>query len=61
MAHDYAPNNEYFINYIKDKIWNWHEIQDSDLVTAMKKNHLIKSEYFIDFRNFVWLSLYKER
>jgi len=31
MAHDYAPNSEYFEKHIKNKIWNWHEIQDSDI------------------------------
>lgn len=31
MAHDYAPNSDYFEQYMKNKIWNWHEIQDSDI------------------------------
>ena len=31
MAHDYAPNNEYFEQNMKDKIWDWHEIQNSDI------------------------------
>lgn len=31
MAHDYAPNEEYFNQYIKGKIWDWLEIQDSDI------------------------------
>ena len=28
MAHDYAPNREYFEEHIKDKVWNWMEIED---------------------------------
>lgn len=31
MAHDYAPDIEYFEEHMKDKIWNWMEIQDSDI------------------------------
>lgn len=31
MAHDYAPNEIFFNENMKDKIWNWHEIQDSDI------------------------------
>lgn len=40
MAHDYAPNSEYFEEYIKGKIWNWHEIQDSDIEEAVIENNL---------------------
>ena len=31
MAHDYAPNPNYFETKIQNKIWNWMEIQDSDI------------------------------
>lgn len=31
MAHDYAPNEEYFEKYIKNKIWDWMEINDNDI------------------------------
>ena len=30
-AHDYAPNKEIYEKQFKDKIWNWMEIQDSDI------------------------------
>ena len=40
MAHDYAPNSEYFEQYMKDKIWNWHEIQDSDIDECSQQYHL---------------------
>lgn len=31
MAHDYAPNQAYFNEFINEKIWNWHEINDNDI------------------------------
>jgi len=40
MAHDYAPDAEYFERHIKGKIWDWHEIQDSDIQEAVDKYHL---------------------
>jgi hypothetical protein len=40
MAHDYAPNNEYFEQHMRDKIWNWHEIQDSDIINVSTENNL---------------------
>lgn len=40
MAHDYAPTKEYFEKYMKYKIWNWHEIQDSDIIENIAKNNL---------------------
>lgn len=36
MAHDYAPNVEYFEKHMKDKIWDWHEIQDSDIIDTSR-------------------------
>lgn len=41
MAHDYAPDNQYFEEYMKDKIWDWHEIQDSDILDISNSNNLI--------------------
>jgi cephalosporin hydroxylase len=40
MAHDYAPDGEYFEKYMKDKIWNWHEIRDSDILEVGQQYHL---------------------
>lgn len=31
MAHDYCPNKDYFNKQMKDKIWDWCEIEDSDI------------------------------
>lgn len=41
MAHDYAPNKNYFEEYMKNKIWNWHEIQDSDIIESCQKYGLV--------------------
>jgi hypothetical protein len=48
MAHDYARNQETFQNEVNLKLWNWHEISDSDIQEACDKNNLIdyKSEIF---------------
>ena len=40
MAHDYAPNIEYFNNKMKNKIWNCMEIQDSDIQNTVEENNL---------------------
>lgn len=40
MAHDYAPNMEYFEQNMKHKIWNWCEIKDSDIEESCKKYNL---------------------
>jgi hypothetical protein len=40
MAHDYAPNSEYFETHMRDKIWSWHEIQDSDIQESCDKTNL---------------------
>lgn len=40
MAHDYAPNMDYFNENIKDKIWDWLEIQDSDINNSVLDNNL---------------------
>jgi hypothetical protein len=39
MAHDYAPNNDYFQHHIRGKIWDWMEIQDSDIYQAIVDNN----------------------
>jgi predicted O-methyltransferase YrrM len=41
MTHDYAPNQEYFEQEMVNKIWNWHEIQDSDIIESCKKYNLV--------------------
>lgn len=58
MAHDYSPNREYFEQHVKGKIWNWLEIQDSDIEEAVVANNL-KPYMAEDFNKVVWVC--KER
>jgi predicted O-methyltransferase YrrM len=59
MAHDYAPNEEYFQEHIHSKIWNWLEIRDSDINDACLKNNL--TPYMDDdFKQVVWVCKIKE-
>ena len=54
MAHDYSPNQEYFDLNIKNKIWYWLEIQDTDIIPSINENNLIP--YMEDeFKNVVWV------
>lgn len=41
MAHDYCPNQDYFNKHMKDKIWDWCEIEDSDIQEVSDKYNLI--------------------
>ena len=53
MAHDYAHDDETFKNEIYDKIWNWCEIQEKDIIEICNKENLedyMKSE----FNQIVW-------
>jgi hypothetical protein len=59
MAHDYAPNEEYFQEHIHSKTWNWLEIQDSDINDACLKNNL--TPYMDDdFKQVAWVCKIKE-
>lgn len=59
MAHDYAPNAEYFENNIRNKIWNWMEIQDSDIENISIEYDL---EPFLQevFQKVVWVCKIKK-
>lgn len=41
MAHDYAPNNLFFEQYMKNKIWDWMEIEDEDIRDISAKYGLV--------------------
>lgn len=58
MAHDYAKNSEYFTKEVLNKIWNWHEIQDSDISESVEKNGLI--HYMPEFENVAWVCMIKK-
>jgi len=54
MAHDYASDPEYFKEHVYMKLWNWHEIADSDIKEATDRNKL--SPYMKDkFDSAVWV------
>lgn len=59
MAHDYAPNAEYFEQHMKNKIWNWHEIQDSDIIDSCEKYGL-KPYMREEFLSVAWCCFKKE-
>lgn len=40
MAHDYAPSYEYFDKHMRNKHWNWLEIQAIDILGAVMQNAL---------------------
>lgn len=53
MAHDYCKNSEQFNSEIFGKIWNWHEISESDIESKSIENNLI--DYDVEtFKNVVW-------
>jgi hypothetical protein len=54
MAHDYAPNKEYFNKHVNGKIWNWLEIQDSDIQKAVTENNL-ESHNHEEFVKVAWV------
>lgn len=54
MAHDYCANEDTFNADFKNKIWNWLEIQDSDIEEAVEKNKL-KPFMATDFAKVVWV------
>jgi hypothetical protein len=54
MAHDYAHDSDVFKKEIENKIWNWHEIQYSDISNACEINNL--ESYMLDeFKQVVWV------
>jgi predicted O-methyltransferase YrrM len=60
MAHDYAFNIEYFNSNIKNKRWNWQEIQYSDIQESCKRNNLVS--FMKDkFDPIVWCCFVKEK
>ena len=59
MAHDYSPNSEYFEENINNKIWNWHEIKDTDIEDTVNECNL-KPFMQEDFQKVVWVCKIKE-
>ena len=59
MAHDYSPNKDYFDKHIHNKIWNWLEIQDSDIKNSCENFNLVPYMEN-DFREIVWVCKIKK-
>jgi hypothetical protein len=59
LAHDYAEDKEKFELKIKNKIWNWHEISESDIFDACERNNLQDYQRNI-FESVVWVCKIKE-
>jgi hypothetical protein len=59
LAHDYAENKEKFELDVKNKIWNWHEIQESDIIDACERNNLKDYQREI-FESVVWICKTKQ-
>ena len=59
MAHDYSPSTSYFEEHINNKVWNWHEIQDSDIQESINTYNL---EPFMqeEFQKVVWVCKIKK-
>jgi 23S rRNA U2552 (ribose-2'-O)-methylase RlmE/FtsJ len=59
LAHDYAFDREYFDKNIYLKVWNWHELSESDIINACDRNNL--KDYQRDlFQSVAWVSKIKE-
>jgi cephalosporin hydroxylase len=54
MAHDYCPNSNYFETNMKNKVWNWMEIQDSDIEDTVSSENL-KPYMFEEFLEVAWV------
>lgn len=54
LAHDYASNANYFNEHVNLKLWNWHEIQDSDIQDAVNNNNL-EPYMHEQFQEAVWV------
>jgi cephalosporin hydroxylase len=59
LAHDFCLNDEVFENEMKNKIWNWCEIKESDIVSKSQKNNLSFYDYDL-FKKAAWVCKVKE-
>lgn len=59
MAHDYSKNEDFFQKEINNKIWNWLEIQLSNISESVNTQNLV--EYHkVDFWEVVWCCFEKK-
>jgi len=59
MAHDYAKDEKFFNEQINNKIWYWHEIQDSHIEQSVKEYNL-KPFMQEKFDEVVWVCKIKQ-
>jgi cephalosporin hydroxylase len=59
LAHDFCLNDEVFENEMKNKIWNWCEIKESDILSKSQKNNLSFYDYDL-FKKAAWVCKVKE-
>jgi len=59
MLHDYAPNKEIFESEYKDKIWNWMEVTDKDILPCIEKYNLSYYEMGL-IKPSAWVALIKK-
>ena len=60
MAHDYAPNREYFEEKMQNIIWDWMEIQDSDIQKTVEE-HSLQNYMSEEAIKAAWLCKIKEK
>lgn len=59
LAHDYAFDGTLFTSSVNQKIWNWHEISEADIIKACERNNL--EDYQRDiFQSVAWASKIKK-
>ena len=54
LGHDYAYDREKFEKDIYKKIWNWHELSESDIEICSQENNLTDYNREI-FESVVWV------
>jgi predicted O-methyltransferase YrrM len=54
LGHDYAVNRDVFEESINKKIWNWHELSESDIKNACDRN-LLEDYNRTTFESVVWV------
>ena len=54
MAHDYAYDRQYFEANIRNKVWNWLEIEESDIQDVSNQNGLVPFQQD-NFGSVVWV------
>ena len=60
LAHDYAENREVFEEKVNGKIWNWLEIQESDISECSTRNNLTPFQKDT-FESVAWVCKIKEQ